>query len=278
MTQVKFGSHPKDIVRFTTDELRERFMIAEVMKPGEITATYSMHDRMITLGIVPLKNPLVLPVFEELTKADYFLERRELGIINVGGTGKVVVDGEAFELMAKECLYIGKGKQSIEFSSLNSDQPAEFFVNSCPAHATHPTKKATKSDANRVDLGSKDNCNERSIFQFIHEGGIASCQLVMGFTELANGSIWNTFPPHTHYRRMEVYYYFDMPDDQVVMHFMGDPKETRHLVMQNKQAVISPEWSIHSGAGTSNYSFIWAMAGENKAFTDMDGHQLVTIR
>ncbi|MEQ9296959.1 MAG: 5-dehydro-4-deoxy-D-glucuronate isomerase [Cyclobacteriaceae bacterium] len=278
MTQVRFGSHPEDIARFTTSELRERFLLPEVMKPGEITATYSMHDRMITLGAVPASSPLVLPAFEDLTKTDHFLERRELGVINVGGAGKVAVDGVDYELAAKECLYVGKGKKSIEFSSVSADSPAEFYINSSPAHAEYPTTKATLGDANRVDLGSKENCNERTIFQYIHEDGIQSCQLVMGFTELASGSIWNTFPPHTHYRRMEVYFYFDMPEDQIVMHFMGDPQETRHLVLSNKQAVISPEWSIHSGAGTSNYSFIWGMAGENKAFTDMDGHQLIDIR
>ncbi len=278
MTQIRFGSHPEDIARFTTTELRDRFLIPEVMKQGEITTAYSMHDRMITLGIVPGSSPLIIPAYDELTKADYFLARREMGIINVGGAGKIVVDGEIYELGSKECLYIGKGKKSVEFSSMDVGTPAEFYVNSCPAHAEYPTVKANKSDANRVDLGSKDNCNERSIFQYIHEDGIQSCQLVMGITELASGSIWNTFPPHTHYRRMEIYFYFDMPEDQIVMHFMGDPQETRHLVMCNKQAVISPEWSIHSGAGTSNYSFVWGMAGENKAFTDMDGQQLVNIR
>lgn len=278
MTQVRFGSHPEDIARFTTSELRERFLIPEVMKKSEITATYSMHDRMITMGVVPVSSPISLPVFEDLTKADYFLERREMGIINVGGTGKVTVDGEDYEVGSKECLYIGKGKKSVEFSSHNGDSPAEYYINSCPAHAEFPTVKASISEANKVDLGSKANCNERTIYQYIHEQGIQSCQLVMGITELASGSIWNTFPPHTHYRRMEVYFYFDMPEDQIVMHFMGDPQETRHLVLSNKQAVISPEWSIHSGAGTSNYSFIWGMAGENKAFTDMDGHQLIDIR
>jgi 4-deoxy-L-threo-5-hexosulose-uronate ketol-isomerase len=278
MAQVRYGSHPEDVKKFTTEELRDRFLIPEVMKKGEITAVYSLHDRMITLVAVPADTALALPAFDELTKADFFLERRELGIINVGGSGSVTVDGEIFSLANKECLYVGKGKQSVSFLSDSIDKPAEFYINSCPAHKEYPTAKAVIGDANKVELGSKDNCNERTIFQFIHEGGIQSCQLVMGYTELAKGSIWNTFPPHTHNRRMEVYFYFDMSEDQIVMHFMGDPRETRHLVMANKQAVISPEWSIHSGAGTSNYRFIWGMAGENQSFTDMDGETLKSIR
>ncbi|MEQ8240469.1 MAG: 5-dehydro-4-deoxy-D-glucuronate isomerase [Cyclobacteriaceae bacterium] len=278
MAQVRYGSHPSDVKKFTTEELRDRFLIPEVMKKGEVTAVYSMHDRMITLGAVPTDSALALPAFDELTKAAFFLERRELGVINIGGSGSVTVDGETFALAKKECLYVGKGKQSVSFSSDSKDEPAEFYINSCPAHKEYPTVKAVVGDANKVELGSKDNCNERTIFQFIHEDGIQSCQLVMGYTELAKGSIWNTFPPHTHNRRMEVYFYFEMPEDQIVMHFMGDPRETRHLVMANKQAVISPEWSIHSGAGTSNYTFIWGMAGENQAFTDMDGETLKSIR
>ncbi len=278
MTQVRFGSHPEDVKRFTTEELRNRFLIPEVMVSGEITAVYSMHDRMITLGVVPTANALELPAFNDLTKSAYFLERRELGIINVGGKGTVTVDGESYVINSKECLYVGKGKKAISFASDSAASPAEFYLNSSPAHKEYPTVKAVLSDAHKVELGSKDNCNERTIFQYIHEDGIKSCQLVMGFTQLAVGSIWNTFPPHTHNRRMEVYFYFDMPEDQIVMHFMGDPRETRHLVMTNKQAVISPEWSIHSGAGTSNYTFIWGMAGENQAFTDMDGESLTSIR
>lgn len=278
MTKILFGSHPNDIKRFTTAELRDRFLIPDVMQADQVSATYSMHDRMMTLGIVPVKNTIELPAFEEFTKADHFLERRELGVINIGGTGEVTVDGTRYELNNRECLYVGKGSKQVEFKSKDGATPAEFYINSCPAHVTYPTVKAGIEEANRVDLGSGDNCNERTIFQYIHEDGIQSCQLVMGFTVLAKGSIWNTFPPHTHYRRMEVYFYFDLPEDQIVMHFMGDPQETRHLAMKNKQAVISPEWSIHSGAGTSNYAFIWGMAGENKAFTDMDGQQLLNVR
>lgn len=278
MSEIRFSTNPADFKKYSTEDIRREFLVPEVMKPGEITAVYSMYDRMITMGVVPTIRPLELPVYESWTKAEYFLQRRELGIINVGAAGKVKVDGEVFELANKECLYIGKGKQSISFESVDDDQPAEYYINSCPAHMGYPTVKAGLSGANEVNMGSKDNCNERTIYQFIHENGIQSCQLVMGFTSLKPGSIWNTFPPHTHLRRMEAYFYFDLPEDQVVMHFMGDPKETRHIAVHNKQGVFSPEWSIHAGAGTSAYSFIWAMAGENKAFTDMDGQALTSIQ
>ncbi|MEQ9378317.1 MAG: 5-dehydro-4-deoxy-D-glucuronate isomerase [Imperialibacter sp.] len=278
MTDLRYASHPEDVKQLITSALRERFLIPEVMKPGQVTDVYSIHDRMMVIGVVPTTKTLALPAFWEVTKADYFLERRELGIINIGAKGTVSVDGESFDLDNKECLYIGKGKKEVLFSSDHTSVPAEFYVNSCPAHKEYATQKATFADANQVKLGSKENCNERTICQYIHEAGIQSCQLVMGLTILAPGSIWNTFPPHTHNRRMEVYFYFDLPEDQIVMHFMGEPQETRHLAMSNKQAVISPEWSIHAGAGTSNYTFIWSMAGENKAFTDMDGHSLKSIR
>lgn len=276
-SDILFATSPNEVKKLTTEELREQFLLEQVMKPGEITANYSMHDRMMTLGVVPVKAPIDLPVYEDLTKANFFLERRELGILNVGGAGVVHVDGESFNLASKECLYVGKGKKSVSFESADNNAPAEFYINSCPAHKEYPTVKAGLSDANEVNLGSKENCNERTIYQYIHEDGIQSCQLVMGFTTLAPGSIWNTFPPHTHLRRMEVYFYFDLADNQIVMHFMGDPQQTRHMAIHNKQAVISPEWSIHAGAGTSNYSFIWGMAGENKSFTDMDGHELKAI-
>jgi 4-deoxy-L-threo-5-hexosulose-uronate ketol-isomerase len=278
MSDIRFACNPNDVKKYDTEELRSRFLIKELMKPGELTTAYSMHDRMMTIGVVPQKEALKLPSMNDLTKAEYFLERRELGIINVGGAGTVTVGDEKFTIDNKECLYVGLGNRNVQFESASAENPAEFYINSCPAHKAYPTTKASQGDANRVDLGSKENCNERTIFQFIHEDGIQSCQLVMGFTELKTGSIWNTFPPHTHLRRMEIYFYFDLPSDQIVMHFMGDPQETRHMAVHNKQAVISPEWSIHSGAGTSAYSFIWGMAGENKAFTDMDGKDLLDIK
>lgn len=278
MSELRFCTHPNDFKNYTTEQVRDNFLIPEVMKAGEVTSVYSMYDRFITLGIVPTDQALALPVLEDQTKAAYHLERRELGIINTGASGKVTVDGTSYSLANKECLYVGMGSKEVIFESDVASNPAEFYINSCPAHKTYPTAKAQLSDANEVNLGSKENCNERTIYQYIHEGGIQSCQLVMGFTSLATGSIWNTFPPHTHFRRMEVYFYFELAEDQLVMHFMGDPSETRHIAMKNKQAVISPEWSIHSGAGTSNYSFIWGMAGENKAFTDMDGAKISDIK
>lgn len=270
MIETRYAAHPEDVKQYATERLRKEFLIEKVFANDRITGVYSMYDRMISLGVLPVRTALELPAFEEVTKAGYFLERRELGVINVGAKGCIKVDGETFELDNRDCLYVGKGKKTVVFESTDANNPAEFFVCSTPAHQTYPTKKAVKADANRVELGSKESCNERTIFQYIHEGGIQSCQLVMGFTELAIGSIWNTFPPHTHERRMETYFYFDLPEDQLIMHFMGEPTQTRHLTMRNKQAVISPEWSIHAGAGTAAYSFIWAMGGENKAFTDMD--------
>ncbi|MGB3464429.1 MAG: 5-dehydro-4-deoxy-D-glucuronate isomerase [Cyclobacteriaceae bacterium] len=276
--KIQFATHPDDVKGMNTVELRERFMVESLFLPGTIQGTYSMHDRMITMGIVPTRGPIDLPAFEEVTKAAFFLERRELGIINLGGKGTVTIGKEKFTLSKKECLYIGRGENNISFESFSADQPALFYVNSAPAHQNFPTQKAATEDANQVSLGSKANANERTIFQFIHENGIKSCQLVMGFTELKEGSVWNTFPPHTHLRRMEVYCYFDLPENEMVMHFMGDPEETRHIALHNLQAVISPEWSIHSGAGTSNYSFVWSMAGENQSFTDMDGVELNQVK
>tara|TARA_B100001245_G_C22826179_1_gene397446 strand:+ start:200 stop:1036 length:837 start_codon:yes stop_codon:yes gene_type:complete len=278
MSEVRYSLSPEAFKKYTTEDIRKEFLIPEVMQKGKITAVYSLYDRMVTMGAVPTNEAIELPVYEELTKAEYFLQRREMGIINVGGSGKVTVDGEVYELANKECLYIGRAAKNVTFVSNYAESPAQYFINSSPAHKEYPTTKATLADANEVNLGSKENCNERTIYQFIHEGGIQSCQLVMGFTTLKTGSIWNTFPPHTHLRRMEVYFYFDLPEDQIVMHFMGDPQETRHIAVHNHQAVISPEWSIHSGAGTAAYSFIWAMAGENQAFTDMDGQELKNIR
>ena len=268
--ELRYAANPRDAKLYTTQRLREDFLIESVFVDDQLTGVYSLYDRMVTIGAKPITKSLELPAFESVTKADYFLERRELGIINIGGKGSVTVDGEVYELANKDCLYVGKGNKSLVFSSDDASTPAEFFVSSTPAHASYPTTKAVQAEANPVELGSPDTSNERTIYQYIHENGIKSCQLVMGFTELKKGSIWNTFPPHTHNRRMEVYLYFDLPENQIVMHFMGEPTETRHLVMKNKQAVISPEWSIHSGAGTSAYSFIWVMGGENQAFTDMD--------
>lgn len=278
MTDIRYANGKEYVKTFDTNQLRDHFLIQNLLKSDAVEYILTLHDRMIVMGITPVTKELKLPALEEITKSEYLLQRRELGIINIGGPGKVVVNDEKFDIDNRECLYIGKGKKNISFSSNKSDYPAEFYINCLPAHAEYPTKKASLQDANQVELGSKENCNERVIYQYIHEDGIDSCQLVMGFTLLKPGSVWNTFPPHTHDRRMEVYFYFDIPEDQLVMHFMGHPQETRHIVMRNKEAVISPEWSIHSGVGTSAYTFIWGMGGENKAFTDMDAADLTTFK
>lgn len=274
--QIKYAVHPTDVKTYDTTRLRQEFHTSSLMKENEIQLVYTHYDRFIYGGITPTEKPLSLGTYEEL-KSDYFLQRRELGVMNVGGKGKISVDGEAYHLDKLDVLYIGKGKKTLVFESEDSNVPAKFYLNSTPAHMEYPTVLAKQSDANVVELGSQTTANERTIFQYIHEEGIQSCQLVMGHTELKHGNIWNTFPPHTHERRMEVYFYFDVPKDQVVLHLMGQPQETRHLILKNEDAAVSPPWSIHSGAGTSNYKFIWGMGGENKAFTDMDGVPLTEV-
>ncbi|MCS7003992.1 MAG: 5-dehydro-4-deoxy-D-glucuronate isomerase [Cytophagales bacterium] len=268
--EVRYAANPIDAKHYTTERLRKDFLIENIFVPDEFTSVYSLYDRIIVIGAMPVNKTLTLPAFESLTRAEYFLERRELGIFNIGGQGVVTVDGTSYELAYKDCLYIGQGNKVITFASKDKNRPAEFYMNSCPAHKSYPTVKMTKAEATNINLGDQATANKRSIFQYIHENGIQSCQLVMGFTELHPGNVWNTFPPHTHMRRMEVYFYFEIPENQIVMHFMGEPTETRNIVVRNKQAVISPEWSIHCGAGTSNYTFIWGMCGENKTYTDMD--------
>ena len=269
----KYAVHPQDVKQYDTERLRAEFHSSSIIRDDEIVLVYTHYDRFIYGGIVPKNIPLDLPTYNEL-KAEYFLQRREIGILNVGGEGTIIVDGESFSMTNLDMLYIGRGKKKITFESEKATAPAKYYINSAPAHKEFPTEKASKNDVNQVHLGSPQTCNERTIFQYIHEDGIQSCQLVMGYTELKEGSIWNTFPPHTHERRMEVYFYFDVPKDQIVVHFMGQPQQTRHLAMKNEEAVVSPPWSIHAGAGTANYKFVWGMAGENKAFTDMDGVQL----
>ena len=266
----RYACSPNEVKSFDTQLLRSNFLVSDIIVPDQIKGVYSHYDRMITLGAMPVTGNIELPNFHDFTKKANFLDRREIGIINVGGPGSISVDGESFAMGNKDCLYIGLGKKEVEFTSNSKDHPAVYYMNSTPAHKAYPTQRAAKSEANPVELGTPETCNERTIFQYIHLNGIKSCQLVMGFTELKTGSIWNTFPPHVHDRRMEVYFYFDLPEDQQVCHLMGQPQETRHIFVKNHQAVISPNWSIHAGAGTSNYSFIWAMGGENMEFTDMD--------
>ncbi|WPQ62793.1 5-dehydro-4-deoxy-D-glucuronate isomerase [Chitinophaga sancti] len=267
--ETRYATSPASVLRWTTDETRKELLIEKLFFADDAVLVYSHYDRFITGGIMPVNKTVKLGTPDQL-KATYFLERRELGIINVGAPGKVQVDGEVFEVGFKEALYIGKGKQEILFSSNDCEQPAKFYINSTPAHQTYPTRLVTKKDAEIVTLGSPETANHRTINKLLVASVLPTCQLQMGMTELKTGSIWNTIPAHTHDRRMEVYFYFEVPDGQSVCHFWGQPQETRHIWMQNEQAVISPPWSIHSGAGTSNYTFIWGMAGENLDYGDMD--------
>ncbi|MNQ04984.1 4-deoxy-L-threo-5-hexosulose-uronate ketol-isomerase [compost metagenome] len=265
----RFTVSPKEAKKMNTEALRENFLIENLFNVDEVKLTLSHFDRYIIGGAMPIKQRLALPNPENL-KAKYFLERREIGIINVGGKGIVTADGEQFEIDYKEALYLGKGTKEVIFESIDIDSPAKFYLNSAPAHHTYPSKKITKADAEIVELGSVETANHRVINKLIVNSVVQTCQVQMGMTELKEGSVWNTMPAHTHDRRMEVYFYFEVPENQSVCHFMGEPQETRHIWMQNEQAVISPNWSIHSGAGTSNYTFIWGMAGENLDYGDMD--------
>ncbi|MHC1693600.1 MAG: 5-dehydro-4-deoxy-D-glucuronate isomerase [Sphaerochaetaceae bacterium] len=255
--------------RMNTQEMRKNFLIEKVFIPGEVTMTYSHVDRMIAGGITPTVKGLTLEAGKELGTS-FFLERRELGIINIGGSGKITVDGEAFAVGPRDAFYISMGTKNLLFESTDTQNPAKFYFNSAPAHRACPTRLITLADAKHVALGSDVDGNKRVINQYIHPAVLETCQLVMGLTMLSPGSMWNTMPAHTHERRMEVYLYFDMPADRVVFHLMGKPDQTRHIVVRNEQAVISPSWSIHSGVGTGAYTFIWGMAGENQTFTDMD--------
>jgi len=267
--QIRFQNSPKEVKGMSTAELRENFLVQSLMQADHLELVYSHYDRVIVGGVKPVNASIPLKVEEEL-KANYFLERRELGIINVGEDGTVVADGVSYELSKLDCLYLGKGTQDVSFSSKSANSPADFFLMSTPAHASYPNTLMTKEAAAPVAMGETATANKRTIYKYIHLDGIKSCQLVMGLTVLAEGSVWNSVPPHTHTRRMEVYFYFDLPAQHRVFHLMGEPQETRHLVMANHEAVISAPWSVHCGPGTTNYGFIWAMAGENQVFSDMD--------
>ena len=275
--EIRFQSSPHEVKGMNTQQLRENFLVQHLMQANQIQLVYSHFDRVIVGGAMPVSNPVLLPNEAEL-RADYFLERRELGIINVGGAGKVEADGVVYELSKLDALYLGKGTRSVCFSSASADQPAQYFLLSAPAHHTYPNRRMQKNEAAPVHLGEKATSNERTIYKYIHQEGIQSCQLVMGLTVLKEGSVWNSVPPHTHTRRMEVYFYFDLPEAHRVFHLMGEPQETRHIVMANQEAVISPPWSVHCGPGTTNYGFIWAMAGENYTFTDMDPVPIATMQ
>jgi 4-deoxy-L-threo-5-hexosulose-uronate ketol-isomerase len=268
--EIRFAPDPHAVQRMTTEELRNNFLVDNIFVTGAVSLLYSDVDRVIIGGIVPADAPLPLLASRKEMAAEYFCERREAGIINIGGKGSITVDGKVFPMDAKDVLYVGKGSKEISFISDSKEQPAKYYLISYPAHREYPTAHAKYSDAEPQYLGSQKDANKRTIYKYIHLNGIKSCQLVMGMTELDEGSIWNTMPSHTHVRRSEVYMYFNINENAVVFHFMGEPAQSRNLVMRNGQAVISPSWSIHCGAGTSNYSFVWAMGGENQEFSDMD--------
>jgi 4-deoxy-L-threo-5-hexosulose-uronate ketol-isomerase len=267
--QTRFSPNQIDYQRLNTDQLRAAFLVESLFAPGKLELVYTDADRAIVGSAVPAGAPLQLVADAEL-RAAFFCERRELGILNIGGDGAVEVDGKRHELGKLDCLYVGRGSRDISFSSRDAANPAAFYLLSYPAHAVYPTTPGRMADATRVELGTAADANRRTIFKYIHTGGIKSCQLVLGYTQLHEGGVWNTMPPHTHTRRSEVYLYFNLGPQRRVMHFMGSPQQTRHLVVADRQAVISPSWSIHCGCGTGAYTFCWGMGGENQTFEDMD--------
>lgn len=278
---IRYSVNQRDFKRYTTEEVRGEFLIENLYKKDEVVAVYSHVDRMVTLGCMPVNEAVSISKDIDVWAnfgTDYFLERREIGIFNIGGAGKIKADGEVFEMGYKDCLYITKGTKEVTFESNSPENPAKYYMVSAPAHTSYKTTFISIEKAAKKPLGSMETSNKRVINQFIHPDVLQTCQLSMGMTVLEPGSVWNTMPAHTHERRMEIYMYFEVPENQVVFHMMGEGQETRHIVMQNEQAVISPSWSIHSGAGTSNYTFIWAMGGENQAFDDMDNIATTDLR
>lgn len=272
----RYSSHPEDFKAYPTSEIRNKFLIEDLFKADKISGVYTMEDRLIVGGIHPVHSSIQLEAVDQL-KAENFLDRREIGIINIGAKTKITIDGTSIELDHKEALYIGKGAKEVVFHPSQSGDTYLYF-NSAPAHQEYPTRKITRKDAEVVTLGSLENSNHRTIYKLLVNSVLETCQLQMGMTELKPGSVWNTMPAHTHDRRMEAYFYFDLSAENVVSHFMGQADETRHIWLKNHQAIISPPWSIHSGAGTSNYTFIWGMAGENMDYTDMDGIKPVDLK
>ncbi len=278
---IRYSCNQKDFKRYTTEETRAEFLIENLFVPETVTAVYSHVDRMVTLGIMPVNETVAIDKGIDVWHnfgTDYFLERREIGMFNVGGEGTVTADGVAYEMGYKDCLYLTKGNREVTFASKDPAHPAKFYAVSAPAHCSYENRLLKIADAAKKPLGAMETSNKRVINQFIHPSVLKTCQLSMGMTVLDPGSVWNTMPAHTHERRMEIYFYFEVPENNVVFHMMGEGQETRHIVMQNEQAVISPSWSIHSGAGTSNYTFIWAMGGENQAFDDMDEIPTTALR
>jgi 4-deoxy-L-threo-5-hexosulose-uronate ketol-isomerase len=274
--EIRFTQSPAETAAMQTQALRDHFLISNLFEDNKINLTYTHYDRVIVGGVKPVKEVVALPNPAEL-RAEYFLERRELGIINVGGNGKVIVDGTTHGISKMDCLYLGKGTQAVSFESEDANNPALFYILSAPAHHAYPAAICTKQNAQPVELGAAATSNKRTVYKYIHLEGIKSCQLVMGLTVLEEGSVWNSVPPHTHTRRMEVYFYFDLPAEHRVFHFMGEPSATKHIVMANHEATISAPWSTHFGCGTSNYGFIWGMAGENLVYTDMDPAPIHTL-
>ena len=275
--ETRYAAHPEDAKGYDTQRLRRDFLIEKIFSPDEVNMVYSMYDRMIVGGAMPVNEALLLEAIEPL-KADHFTTRREVGIFNVGGKGIVRVGNDTFELDYKEALYIGRGDYDVTFSSADKNRPAKFYFNSTTAHCQYPCKKITKDNAIAAHMGSLEMSNERNINKMIVNQVLPTCQLQMGMTELLTGSVWNTMPAHTHSRRMEAYFYFELPEDQAVCHLMGEPQETRHIWMKGEQAVLSPEWSIHSAAATHNYTFIWGMGGENLDYSDQDFTEITALR
>ena len=273
----RYAHHPEDVKGYDTETLRRHFLVEQVFAIGELSLTYTHVDRVVFGGAVPTTQALALEGGKAFGTPN-FLDRRELGVVNIGASGRVLIDGQTFTLASGDGLYVGMGAKAVSFESDDAANPSKFYLMSCPAHATYPTVHITRANANPKKMGAPESCNVRTIYQYVHPAVCKSCQLVMGVTVLEPGSVWNTYPPHTHERRMEVYLYFGMSEATRVFHLHGQPKETRHIVMSNEQAVISPSWSIHSGVASGPYSFIWGMAGENQTFTDMDFVQMDDLR
>jgi len=275
--EIRYAAHPDDAKHYDTARLRRDFLVERLFARDEANMVYSMYDRMIVGGVMPVSDILTLEAIDPL-KAEYFTERREMGIYNVGGMGEIIVGDEKYAIDYKEALYVGRGRRDVKFRSTDPAHPALFYFNSTPAHAEYPCREITKAAAVQARMGSAENANERTINKMIVNQVLPTCQLQMGMTELATGSVWNTMPAHVHARRMEAYFYFELPDDQAVCHFMGEPQETRHIWMRNRQAVLSPEWSIHAAAATHSYTFIWGMGGENLDYGDQDFTDITDLR
>jgi 4-deoxy-L-threo-5-hexosulose-uronate ketol-isomerase len=273
---IRRTTRPQDLIGMSTQQLRDTFHVTNLFVPGELHGYFTDLDRLVVGGVMPEGKPVELPNHKETGRA-FFLERRELGAINVGGAGRVIADGKSFALDKSDCVYLPMGTKQVSFESADAKNPAKFYFLSCPAHAAHPARMMKSAEATPVNLGAQETANKRTIYKFIHQGGIQSCQLVMGLTALEPGSVWNSFPPHTHWRRTEIYFYFDL-GAQVLSHFFGEPQETRHLFLHNDEAALSPNWSMHFGVGSGNYKFIWGMAGENQVFDDMDAVKPADLR